>query len=140
MNRFNFAISAVFIAVFNLVSYSQAGRSITWEVTKYDIAATLPQNYSTNRDLSVRAIIGLKNVSAKAYSRLTLRISDKATVSSVQVNGSSADFRKGEQSIGGERRLQQVIIGVGPIQPNSALQVTMNENVTGFTTTVPNVL
>jgi len=105
---------------------AQSRVSATWEVLKYDIEAALPQNFSTNRFLNVKAKLHIKNVRDRAFSRLTLRISDKATVSAVQVNNSIADFRKGVEGVGGNRTLQRIIISVPSIQPDSVFNVTVN--------------
>ena len=113
-------------SIFTGAIYAQGGVSATWEVLKYDIQAALPQNFSTNRFLNVKAKLNIKNVRDRAFSRLTLRISDKATVSAVQVNNSVADFRKGVEGIGGNRMLQRIIVSVPSIQPNSVFNVIVS--------------
>ncbi len=100
--------------------------SSTWEVQKYDLTVNLPQNYDVDRDLDVTAKLSLKNISQRSYSRLTLRISDQANISSVKVNNSTADFRKGEEPIGGNRKLQRAIVNLPSIPPNGTYAVTVN--------------
>jgi tetratricopeptide (TPR) repeat protein len=99
--------------------------SKTWEVQKYDIAATLPSS-ETDRYLNVKAVLDLKNVGGSAGSRLTLRISDKAEVSAVKVNQAPAEFSKGEEKIGGNRNLQRILIRLPSIQPSAIFSVTVN--------------
>ena len=63
----------------------------TWQVQKYDIRAALLQN-AADRDLTVKAVLSVKNISNSPASTLSLRISPNANVSSVTVNGAIADF------------------------------------------------
>ena len=105
---------------------AQSRISITWEVTKYEIVASLPQDFSSDRNLGVVATLRLRNVGNRAFSRLTLRISDQAEISSVMVNGVTADFRRSEESIGGNRKLQRAIVGLSPIAPNASFSVKVN--------------
>ncbi|MEZ5345253.1 MAG: tetratricopeptide repeat protein [Pyrinomonadaceae bacterium] len=112
------------ILLFSAISaFSQTRIPITWEVMKYDITATLPHNFYTDRDLDVSATLNLKNVSSGAFSRVTLRLSDQAVVSSAAVNGAAADFSKGEESIGGSRKLQRIVVSVPSVAPNSTFSV-----------------
>ncbi|MGI8669572.1 MAG: hypothetical protein ACR2J3_06930 [Aridibacter sp.] len=124
MNSYKF----IFITLLILLSatfVNSQNLSSTWEVQKYDLTATLPQNFAV-RDLDVKANLNLKNVSDKAFSRLTLRISDQATVSAVQVNNAAADFKSEKESIGGGRELQRIIVSLPSIQPNGVFAVTVN--------------
>ena len=66
--------------------------SATWQVLKYDITATLPANDS-DRNLSAKAKLDIKNVSARPAGTLTLRISPSADVSTLSVNGHTTDRR-----------------------------------------------
>ena len=125
MNRLKlfFIITVVLLSTLNGFAQKRATR--TWEVTRYDITATLPQNYVGDRDLDVKARLDFKNVSQRAYSRVTLRISDKADVSAVQVNNSVADYRKRGEGVGGGRNLQQIIVSVPSISPGSSTSITV---------------
>src|SRR6187551_3595396 len=73
--------------------------SATWQVVKYDITATLPQSDS-DRNLSARAKLDLKNVSSRPATTLTLRISPTAEVSAFTINGAPTEFTKGEEKVG----------------------------------------
>ncbi len=112
------------IFVFSVTAQDRA--SITWEVLKYDIIASLPQNYATDRNLDVVATMNLKNASDQTFSRLTLRISDQAEISSITANGSAADFRKSEESIGDGLKLQRAIVSLPTISPNSTFSVKVS--------------
>lgn len=89
--------------------------SATWEVEKYDITATVPSAPS-DRNLTVWAVIALKNVSDSPARTITFRISPNAEVSAATVNGAAADFSKGQEKIG-TGTLQRVIVRVAPVQP-----------------------
>src|SRR5687768_12279793 len=73
--------------------------SATWQVVKYDINATLPQS-ETDRNLTSKVKIDLRNASGRAASTLTLRISPAAVVSAVMINGAPVEFTKGEEKVG----------------------------------------
>ena len=58
-------INLFFISLFivlNIAAQDESRASKTWEVQKYDIAATLPQT-EADRFLNVKALLNLKNVS-----------------------------------------------------------------------------
>jgi tetratricopeptide (TPR) repeat protein len=96
--------------------------STTWQVQRYDIAATLPQA-DTDRYLGARATLSIKNISSNPATTLTLRISDKAEVSAVKVSGAANDFTKGEEKITGSRNLQRIVIRMPSVAPGAAVQV-----------------
>ncbi|MCB1023628.1 MAG: tetratricopeptide repeat protein, partial [Acidobacteria bacterium] len=123
MKKFAFLIFCSVCLFVNVSTSAQSRIPITWEVQKYDIGAVLPQNFYSDRDLDVTAALDLKNVSSGAFSRLTLRISDQAVVSAVSVNGASADFSKGEESIGGSQKLQRVVVSLPSMAPNTTFSV-----------------
>lgn len=114
----------IFTYAISVFAQDESRASKTWEVQKYDIAATLPQT-ETDRFLTVKAALDLKNVSGAAGSRLTLRISDKAEVSAVRVNNAAAEFTKGEEKIG-SRNLQRVVVRVPAVQPNQTFAVAVD--------------
>ena len=125
-------IAAFFILIFiglfftlNLVAQDESRASITWQVQKYDLAATLPQN-EIDRNLTVKAVLNLKNVSSSGASRLTLRISPNAEIAAVKVNDAAADFTKGEEKIDVSRTFQRIAVRVPSVQPNAALTVTVD--------------
>ncbi|REJ78177.1 MAG: hypothetical protein DWQ47_17695 [Acidobacteria bacterium] len=106
-------------------SYSQGAIRLTWEVVKYDITATLPSDYSADRDLDVTAALAIKNISSSSFSRLTLRISDQAQVSSVTANGSNADFSNSPESTGGAKPLQRVVVSLPAVAAGQTTNVSV---------------
>lgn len=119
---FVFLLFVLFISAF---AQDESRASKTWEVQKYNINATLPAT-ENDRYLSVKAILNLKNVSSAAASRLTLRISPSADISSVKVNDTTADFTKGEEKIGGNRNLQRIIVRVPSIQAGASFSISVD--------------
>ena len=121
-------IAALFIGLFFslfIIAQDESRASITWQVQKYDIRATLPQT-ETERNLTVKAVLNLKNVSSSAASRLTLRISPGAEISAVKVNDAAAEFTKGEEKIDASRTLQRIVVRVPSIQPNASFTVAVD--------------
>ncbi len=114
------------LSAFTLLIHAQddSRASRTWEVQKYDITATLPQN-ETDRNMAVRAVLNVKNTTSSAASTLTLRISQNADVSAVKVNDTTADFSKREEKITNTSSLQRIIIRLSSIQPNAVLSVSV---------------
>ena len=122
---FNLTFAFLFFTfTFSASAQDESRASKTWEVQQYDINATLPQA-ETDRFLTVKTALNLKNASGAAGSRLTLRISDKAEVSAVRVNNTTAEFTKGEEKIG-SRNLQRIIVRVPAIQPNQTFSVAVD--------------
>ena len=117
-------ISAILFFTFSVFAQDEIRASKTWDVQKYDITANLPQT-ETDRYLTVKAALDLKNVSGVAGSRLTLRISDKAEVSAVRVNNATTDFTKGEEKIG-NRVLQRIVVRIPAVQPNQNFSVAVD--------------
>ncbi len=115
---------AFLLFTFYVFAQDDSRASITWQVQKYDITATLPQ-VETDRNLAVKAVLNLKNVGGSAGSRLTLRISPNAEVSAVKVNDAAADFSKGEEKLGTET-LQRIIVRLPSIQPNQTFSVAVD--------------
>nr|MBA3786978.1 hypothetical protein [Acidobacteriota bacterium] len=115
----------LFTFAFSAFAQDESRASITWQVQKYDITATLPQA-ETERNLTVKAVLSLKNVSGGAASRLTLRISPNVEVSAVKVNDAATDFSKAEEKIDGSRTLQRIVVRVPSIQPNATFTVAVD--------------
>ena len=125
-------IQSLIIFAFLLLSFAgaifaqdESRASKTWEVQKYDITATLPQT-ETDRNLTTRAVLSLKNVSGSVGSRLTLRISPNAEITAVKVNDAIADFSKGEEKVGGNNTLQRILVRLPAIQPNQTFSVAVD--------------
>lgn len=128
INMKNFLAAIIFtILILSFSSFAQTETVVsrTWEVQKYDITATLP-SVETDRFLTAKTILTLKNVSSAAASRLTLRISDKAEISDVKVNNSSATWTKSEEKISQTRNLQRAVMSVPAVLPNQTVTVEVN--------------
>ncbi len=119
-------ISAFLLFTFALKASAQDDirATATWQVQKYDITATLPTS-QTDRNMMVKAALNLKNVSSRAASTITLRISPNADVSAVKVNDTTAEFTKGEEKIG-TGSLQKIVVRVPAAQPNGNLSATVD--------------
>ena len=126
MNKISSVIFTILllISVFSVFAQDDSRAFVTWQVQKYDVTATLPQT-ETDRNLAVKAVLNLKNVSSSAGSRLTLRISPSAEVSSVKVNDATADFSKGEEKLG-TGTLQRIIVRLPSIPPNQTFSVAVD--------------
>ncbi len=119
-------IFALLLLTFHLDTLAQdeTRATATWQVQKYDIAATLPTN-ETDRNLTVKAVLILKNVSSKPAATLTLRISPNAEISAVKINDAAAEFTKGEEKIGAGT-LRKIVVRVPSIQPNANLSAAID--------------
>lgn len=121
------AISSILLVIIaSLAAHAQDDTrvSATWQVVKYDITATLPQTES-DRNLTSKAKLDLKNVSSRAASTLTLRISPAAVVSAVTVNGIAAEFTKSEEKIG-TGALQRIVVRVPSVAPSGTMAATVD--------------
>lgn len=125
--RKTLAIFTILTAVLALAgtSYSQSAIKLTWEVVRYDITATVPEDFRTGRDLDVDASLTFKNISDSSASTLSLRISDQAEISSVRAGGSTADFRSSPETTGGARPLQRTVVSIPPVGPGQTATVSV---------------
>ena len=126
INRFFFVISFALIFGCGLVASTsaQTGANATWRVQKYDLNVTLPQD--NTRSVTVRAILGIKNVSSAPAGTLTLRISPGAEVNAVRINDAVADFSKSEEKITAATSLQRVAVRFGSIAPQAMLTASVD--------------
>lgn len=102
-----------------------AAASATWQVQKYDIGVALPQTES-DRSMTVKAVLSVKNVSTSPASTLTLRISPNAEISAVNVGGSVADFTKREEKINAAASLQRIVVRIPSVQPGGLASVSVD--------------
>src|SRR6185369_15651756 len=82
---------------------AQAPATVVWQVSSFDISATVQQN---ERTLNVVAQIEATNVGSGAGRTLTLRLSSKASVKAVTVGGAAATFRPGSETRGDLQRIE----------------------------------
>ena len=125
--------SPVFLFFFLTFAFTGFGQTdtrlaATWQVGKYDVTATLPAS-ATGRELTAKAKLDLRNVSARPAASLTLRISQNATVSAVNVNGTAADFTVSEEKLGAVS-LQRISIRVPSVAPAGSISATVDYKIT----------
>ena len=122
VNKFISIIAAVLLT--GAFSHAQDTSRIgaTWQVEKYDLSVQLP-SAELDRNLTVKAKLDLRNVSAGPASTLTLRISSNATITSATVNGNIVEFTKATENLGAAtlQRISMRIPGVGPGATASAI-------------------
>ncbi|MGI8469945.1 MAG: hypothetical protein ACR2N3_16010, partial [Pyrinomonadaceae bacterium] len=109
MKRFSVITFAflLFTFAFNIFAQNETRVVAIWQVKKYDISAS-----TADRFLTARAILNVRNVGNGAGTTLTLRISPKAEVSGVTVNGAAGTFSKREEKLGASASLQRIVVNV----------------------------
>ena len=115
----------IFTFVFSAFAQDDSRSAIAWEVQKYDITANLP-SVERDRNVNIKAVLNLKNISGSSGSRLTLRISESADISLVKVNNAAADFSKGLEKINDTQNLQRIIVSLPSIQSNASFTVEVD--------------
>lgn len=127
MKKTNKAILALVIYISGLSIFAQDDTrpTATWQVQKYDIAASLPQTES-DRNLTVKARLDIRNVSARPASTLTLRIGSSAEITAVNVGGTTIDFSKAEEQINSATSLQRIVLRIPSVQPNGSVSVAVD--------------
>src|SRR5689334_20330361 len=119
-----FILAVLFLCSLGIFAQDDTRVSATWQVVKYEITATLPQS-DADRNLSARAKLDLKNVSSRAASTLTLRISPAAEISSLSINGTPTEFTKGEEKVG-TSSLQRILVRMPTVQPGGSLAAVVD--------------
>lgn len=86
------------ILTFICLGFAKAGAqdepSAAWQVTKFDITATVPP--AGERALTARALLTIRNIGRGAGTSLTLRINPKAEIKAATANNGTATFRAGD--------------------------------------------
>lgn len=114
----------ILIYTHSIFAQDESRITATWQVQKYDITANLPQT-ETDRNLTVKAVLNLQNVSSRPASTVTLRISPNAEVSGAKVNDAPAEFTKGEEKIG-NGTLRKIVMRVPSIQSGASVSVAVD--------------
>ena len=96
----------------------------TWQVQNYDLTVTMPSS-DAERTISIKAILTVKNNSARPARSLTLRISPNATVDAASLNGSSLEFSTDSDKIG-VSTLQRIAFRVPSTDPDGEVTLTMD--------------
>ena len=98
----------------------QTPASVIWQVTSFDISANVQQ---TERVLNAVATISATNIGSGPGRTLTLRLTSKASVKSVTVNGGAASFRPAPEVRGD---LQKVEISLpASVAPNGSVSAAV---------------
>ncbi len=108
----------LFALLFALLFFTNkaAAQDVAWQVTKNDVTATLPTNVS-DRNLTAKAVVSLKNVGRAAGNTVTFRINPKAEVTVVRIGNGNADFRKiADDKLGTLQRFSVTL--PASVQPN----------------------
>ncbi|HEU5460235.1 MAG TPA: hypothetical protein VFU83_07055, partial [Pyrinomonadaceae bacterium] len=111
-------IILLFTAVLCLVASvgAQTPATIIWQVTSFDLSVNVQQ---TERSLSTVATINAINVGTGSGRTLSLRLSSKASVSSVSVGGAAATFRQHKET---RDELQRIEISLpASVGPNGSV-------------------
>lgn len=118
---FRYLIAALFVfSAVGVFGQPQTSRiSATWQVMRYDIAATLPQG-ERDRVIPMRATLELRNISDRPASSLTLRLSPNAEITSVTINGSSVEATRSPEKAGAFE-LQRAAIRVPSVPSGGSL-------------------
>jgi tetratricopeptide (TPR) repeat protein len=91
-----------------------------WQVTNFDITVNNP---GTERALTARAVVSLRNVGRGGGTTLSLRINTKAEIKSLSIGGATATYRSIPESRGSAQRL--TITLPGTIAPNETVTATV---------------
>ncbi|MFN0140961.1 MAG: tetratricopeptide repeat protein [Pyrinomonadaceae bacterium] len=132
MKNFQIGLLTVLTAILSVSAFAQTPTrtaSATWQVQKYDLNVTLPQD-ERSRSMTVKAILNLKNVSSSPAGTLTLRISPFAEVSAVKINDASVDFSKNEEKLTSATSLQRIGVRFASIAPNGVVSATVDYKLT----------
>lgn len=123
MKTFSIFIFAflIFTFVFDISAQDETRIAAAWQVKKYDITVS-----TADRFLTAKAILNVQNVGGGAGTTLTLRISPKAEVSAVAVNGAAGTFSKREEKLGANSSLQRIVVNVPSTPPNGNLTVAID--------------
>lgn len=114
---------SLLLADLNAFSQDEIRLAATWQVKKYDLSVLFPQS-ETDRNITVKGVISVTNVSPRPAATLTLRISPNAVVSRISVGGTVIDFARREEKIG-SAALQQLVLRLQAIPPRGSVDVSV---------------
>ncbi|HEY0377155.1 MAG TPA: tetratricopeptide repeat protein [Pyrinomonadaceae bacterium] len=106
--------------IYALPAAAQDEPNAAWQVTRFDVTATLPTN---ERALTARAQLTVRNVGRGPGTSLTLRISPKAEVKAASVGDATATFRGGD--IRNELQLVRLTLPVA-VAPGASVNVALD--------------
>jgi tetratricopeptide (TPR) repeat protein len=109
------------ISIFSLRVSCQEEARAAWEVTKFDVTATI--NHS-DRSLTSRALLTAKNVGQGAGRTLTIRLNPQAEIRSATLSGTTLEFRSQPESRTNLQRATLVLRD--PVEPQAVVQITLD--------------
>ncbi|MCC6330133.1 MAG: tetratricopeptide repeat protein [Acidobacteria bacterium] len=124
LNRF-FSTAVLLFSAAAVFGQDDTRPTATWQVQKYEISATLPPADS-DRKVTVRAKIDVKNVSVRPAATLTLRIASNAEVTAVKVGETAAEPAKSEEKVNATTNLQRLVLRLPSVQPNGTVSATVD--------------
>ncbi len=105
---------------------AQTEPTAAWQVTRFDITATLPASGADERTLAARADLTARNVGQGIGRTFTVRLSPTAEIKSVNVGGATATFVKREDS---RTQTQMAQISLpSSFPPNATVNVIIDYN------------
>lgn len=119
MKKFLLALIWTVISAASTLPQDETRTVVAWQVKKYEIEVSLSE-----RVLNGKASLSLQNIGNTAASRVTLRINEKAEVSSVTINGVATTFTKGQERLG-TQNIQRIIVNLPAVQPSSTIALTV---------------
>ena len=100
---------------------AQTPVNVIWQITSFDVNANVQQN---ERSLNAVVAMNATNVGNGPGRTLTLRLSSKASVKVVTIDGNGANFRPGTEPRGD---LQKIEISLpAPVAPNASVKAAVS--------------
>jgi hypothetical protein len=119
MKKIASLLTALFL--FASIAPAQEEARAAWQITNFDITANIQQ---AERTLGAVAILSATNVGRGTGASFTFRIANKATIKSVTVGSTTANFRAVPESYG---NLQRITVTLpGSVASGGALVITIN--------------
>ncbi len=117
-------LALVFISITVHAQPGAVAGAQVWQVTRFDIAATLPAANATDRALAARATLVARNVSAGEGRTLTVRLNPAVEIKSVTVGDAPATFTPREDART-KTQTAQITLPV-PAQPGASVTLTLD--------------
>lgn len=116
--------AAIFLIAVSATGQTDNRIAATWQVVSYDIAASLPSTES-DRNLTAKATIRVRNVTERPATSLTLRINQNADITSAIINGSNIDAARSQERLGGAT-LQRIALRVPAVPAGGELTTVVD--------------
>jgi TolA-binding protein len=122
-NSLTFLSTLPLLLIFAAHASAQDEARAAWQVTQFDITATLPAP-GAERTLAARATITARNVGQGAGNSFTARINPAAEIKSASANDAAARFAKRTEA---RTQLQQVTVTLAaPVAPGGTVKVAFD--------------